>query len=122
MMDLDKEIEKALSKEDLEFVGQFEELGLFTYFKSLFRGKDAWVSFLSIFVGVIIQILFFYSAYKFFVTTDDMNAKILWGAGAWFAAIMVAFMKVWLWMRMESNRVIREIKRLELQVARLGMK
>ena len=32
---------------------------------------------------------------------------------------MVAFMKVWFWMRMESNRVIRELKRLELQIAHL---
>jgi uncharacterized membrane protein YciS (DUF1049 family) len=29
---------------------------------------------------------------------------------------------MWFWMRMESNRVLREIKRVELQVARLTSK
>lgn len=120
MMDIDEEIARALSDEDIALTEQFDELGLFSYFKSLFRGKDAWVTILSIFFGVILQILFFYSAYKFFVVAD-INSKILWGGGAWFLATMVAFMKVWLWMRMESNRVIREIKRLELQVARLHL-
>lgn len=121
MKDIDKEIERALSDEDRALTQQFEELGLFGYFKTLFRGKDAWVTFLSIFFGIILQVLFFYSAYKFFVEVD-INTKILWGGAAWFTAIMVAFMKVWFWMRMESNRVIREIKRLELQVAHLSLK
>ena len=120
MMDIDKEIERALSEEDKLLVSQFEDLGLFSYFKSLFRGKDAWVSILSIFFGIILQVLFFYCAYKFF-TIADMNSKILWGGGAWFTAIMVAFMKVWFWMRMESNRVIREIKRLELRVTQMQL-
>jgi len=82
------------------------------------RGKDAWVSVMSIIFGTILNLLFFYAGWKFF-TAVDVNSKLLWGGGAWFLATMVAFMKVWFWMRMESNRVIRELKRLELQVARL---
>jgi uncharacterized membrane protein YciS (DUF1049 family) len=31
---------------------------------------------------------------------------------------MVGFLKLWFWLRMESNRVLRQIKRLELQIAR----
>jgi hypothetical protein len=31
---------------------------------------------------------------------------------------MVGFLKIWFWLRMESNRILREIKRLELQIAR----
>jgi uncharacterized membrane protein YciS (DUF1049 family) len=43
---------------------------------------------------------------------------------AWWAActvvlmVMVGFLKIWFWLRMESNRILREIKRLELQIAR----
>ena len=118
MSNLDDEIAKALSAEDLALSKEFEDLGLFGHFKSLFRGKDAWVSVLSIIFGTILNVLFFYAAWKFF-TAAEVNSKLLWGGGAWFLATMVAFMKVWFWMRMESNRVIREVKRLELQVARL---
>jgi len=118
MSNLDDEIANALNAEDLALSKQFEDLGLFGHFKSLFRGKDAWVSVLSMIFGTILNVLFFYAAWKFF-TTGDVNSKLLWGGGAWFLATMVAFMKVWFWMRMESNRVIREVKRLELQVVRL---
>lgn len=121
MTDIDKEIERALSDEDLAFARQFEEQGLIGQFKSVFQGKTGWISTASLIVGTLIQILFFYAAWKFF-TVDDMILKLNWGAAAWFSAIMVAFMKVWFWMRMESNRMMREIKRVELQLAHLQMK
>jgi len=107
-----------LSAEDLALSKKFEDIGLYGHFKSLFRGKDAWVSVLSIIFGTILNGLFIYAGWKFF-TVADINSKLLWGGGAWFLMTMVAFMKVWFWIRMESNRVIREVKRLELQVARL---
>ena len=119
MTDIDREIEKALSAEDKAMLEQFEEFGLIGQFKSVFRGKLAWVSIASMIAGTIINLIFFYAAWKFF-TISEMESRIFWGAIAWFSAIMVAFMKVWFWMRMESNRVIRELKRLELQVAQLA--
>lgn len=118
MRNIDEEIAKALSAEDLALSKKFEDIGLYGHFKSLFRGKDAWVSVLSIIFGTILNGLFIYAGWKFF-TVADINSKLLWGGGAWFLMTMVAFMKVWFWIRMESNRVIREVKRLELQVARL---
>lgn len=120
MMDLDKEIERALSEEDIALAQQFEELGLIGQFKSVFQGKMGWVSVASMIAGTILNFLFLYAAWKFF-TLPATEDKVFWGGIAWFSAIMVAFMKVWFWMRMESNRVIREIKRLELQVARLQL-
>lgn len=32
--------------------------------------------------------------------------------------VAVGFLKPWFWLRMESNRVLREIRRLELEAAR----
>ncbi|MEO1135421.1 MAG: DUF6768 family protein [Pseudomonadota bacterium] len=118
MDDLDRKIEEALSADDREMLNEFGEQGLIGQFKSVFQGRMAWVSSMSLIVGTIINITFFYAAWKFF-TVVDVNAKLLWGGGAWFLATMVAFMKVWFWMRMESNRVLREIKRLELQIAHM---
>ncbi|WP_425410156.1 DUF6768 family protein [Hyphococcus sp.] len=117
MDDLDKQIEDVLNEEDRALLKQFPEQGLMGQIKSVFQGRMAWVSVMSLIVGTILNIAFFYAAWKFFTITD-INAKLLWGGGAWFLATMVAFMKVWFWMRMESNRVLRELKRLELQIAR----
>ncbi|MHA7872056.1 MAG: DUF6768 family protein, partial [Hyphococcus sp.] len=56
-----------------------------------------------------------------FVAPEAAEA-MQWVVAAWFLMTMVAFLKVWFWMRMESNRVIREVKRVELQLARLQEK
>jgi hypothetical protein len=32
----------------------------------------------------------------------------------------VAILKIWFWMEMHKNAVLREVKRLELQIARLA--
>ena len=121
MATLDQEIIEALDAEDKALHEQFEELGLIGQFKSVFTGKLGWVSVLSVIFGTVLNLGFFYAAWKFFAVaeTDD---KLVWAAVAWFLATMVAFMKVWFWMRMESNRVIREIKRVELQIALMQRK
>lgn len=121
MDDLDRKIEEALSAEDREMLNEFGEHGLIGQFKSVFQGRMAWVSSISLIVGTFLNIAFFYAAWKFF-TVVEVSDKLLWGGGAWFLATMVAFMKVWFWMRMESNRILREIKRLELQIARNNLK
>ncbi len=119
MDDLDKKISEALSVEDRNILNEFEEQGLIGQFRTVFQGKMGWVSIASLIVGAAIQLIFFYAAWKFF-TVPELDARVFWGAVGWFTAMMVAFMKVWFWMRMESNRVLREVKRLELQVARLN--
>ena len=117
MDDLDRKIEEALSVDDRQLLSDFQELGLLGQFRSVFQGKLGWVSIGSMIFGTIIQIIFFYAAWKFF-TIAEIESRIFWGAIGWFTAMMVAFMKVWFWMRMETNRVLREVKRLELQIAR----
>ncbi len=117
MDELDRKIEEALNEQDRALLDQFPEQGLIGQFKSVFHGSMAWVSVMSMLFGTVLTIAFFYAAWKFF-NVADIDARLLWGGGAWFLATMVAFMKVWFWMRMESNRVLREVKRLELQIAR----
>lgn len=121
MTELDRQIEEALDAEDRVLAKELEELGLFGQFKSLFQGKLAWVSASSMIFGTILNIAFFFAAWKF-LSIPDIDSRIFWGAIGWFTAMMVAFMKVWFWMRMESNRVLRELKRVELQLARLQRK
>ena len=118
MDDLDRKIEEALSAEDRRMLEQFGEQGLLGQFAGAFRGKMGWVSVASLIVGIVLQVVFFIAVWKFFTNTG-VDARIFWGAIGWFTAMMVAFMKVWFWMRMETNRVLREIKRLELQIARM---
>jgi len=51
-----------------------------------------------------------------------VRETVIWTAGALWAAIAVAMLKMYFWMEMNKNVVLREVKRLELQIARLASK
>jgi hypothetical protein len=63
--------------------------------------------------------VFVYCAWSAFVSTD-LRETMLWSAGALWAALAVAMLKMYFWMEMNKNVMLREMKRLELQVARLA--
>lgn len=117
MDDLDRKIEEALNEEDRDLLLRFGEQGLWSQWFGVYEGKMRW---LAVFATVLTFALVFaavYCGWKFFSTAEMMEAA-RWGAGAVMLMVMVGFLKIWFWMRMESNRVLREVKRLELQIAR----
>ncbi len=63
--------------------------------------------------------VFVYCAWNVF-TVSDLRETVIWTAGALWAAIAVAMLKMYFWMEMNKNVVLREVKRLELQIARLA--
>ena len=118
MDDLDKKIQEALSDQDRELMAQFEEQGLLGQLGGLFQGKMAWFSVIIFVIGTILTIIAIYAVWKF-VIAEDITAMLKWGGLAWATASSQMMLKLWSWMRMETNRSLREIKRLELQIARL---
>jgi len=63
----------------------------------------------------------FYAAWMF-LTVGETNEVIRWGGISWFLLTGVYLMKLWFWMQMETNRILREVKRVELQLARMQSK
>jgi uncharacterized protein DUF6768 len=121
MNDLDREIQQALDAEERELFEQLGEQGIFTQWFSVYRGKQAWIAIVSTFVMFILFGGAVYAGWNFFQSSSGVEAA-QWGAAVWFLMTMVGFLKLWFWMRMESNRVLREVKRVELQIARLQPK
>jgi len=118
MDDIDRKIAEALSAEDRAMLDEFGEQGIFAQWFSVYRGPQAWIFRLTTVVMVIFAVGGLYSLWKLIQVGSGPDA-IKWGAAAIILLTMVSFIKVYFWMRMESNRVIREVKRLELQIARL---
>ena len=118
MNDIDNKIKEALDAEDRELLDQFGEQGLIAQSLSVFQGRQGWIAGVAMIAGAVIFAGAIYSGWRFFNAPAALESA-QWAAAAWFLMTMVAFMKVWFWMRMESNRVIREVKRVELQIARL---
>ena len=69
----------------------------------------------------IFVIICIFAAWKF-ATVDEVTSILRWGGLAWFGMTVQMMTKIWSWMRMETNRVLREVKRVELQIARMQSK
>lgn len=118
MSDIDQKIREALDAETAELLNEFGEQGLFAQLGGLFKGKMGWFTIVTFIIGFIVTIAGLYAAWQFIIS-DDVAAMIRWGALAWALFQTQMMLKLWSWMRMETNRNIREVKRLELQVAQL---
>lgn len=118
MSNLDRLIEEALDEEDRAVLDKFGEQGVFAQTFGVFRGKTAWMSAL---LSVIMVFLFaggVYCGYRF-ATAVETSTMLRWGAAAWLLLSGVIFLKLWFWMQMQTNQVLREVKRVELQIARI---
>jgi len=117
MDDLDQKIEAALSAEDRAILAKFGEQGVFGQWFGVYDGA---VRGIAVFATIITFALFLAAVYcgRKFLGADEAIDAARWGVGAILLMVMVGFLKLWFWLRMESNRVLREIKRLELQIAR----
>lgn len=118
MDELDRKIEEALNADDRKLLEQFGEPGLFGQWFGVYSGKLGGIALFATVITFALFLAAVYCGWKFFGAAAAIDAA-RWGAGAVMLMVMVGFLKIWFWMRMESNRVLREIKRLELQLARM---
>ena len=120
MNELDKRIRAALSREDAEALDDLGgEPSMFTMVLETFRGRHRWFVWLTVFWSLVFLALSIFSAVQFF-KTEDARDMLLWGLGFIVCLSVVSMLKIWFWMEMNKNAIMREIKRLELQVARLS--
>ncbi|HHS93903.1 MAG TPA: hypothetical protein ENK63_00970 [Rhodobacterales bacterium] len=114
---LDEMIAEALKNEDQEILTETEELGYFAQALGIFRGPQGWISW----VVMLVQIGLFgvgaWAAWQFFHTTDTLTA-LKWGLPAAILLLAAMMLKLSLMPVMQADRVIRQIKRLELLLAR----
>lgn len=117
MNKLDQLIEDALQSEDRDILAQTAELGYFAQAFGLFRGKTAWVNWVIMLVQVVMFVASVWCAVQFFQAADVLLA-LKWGISTAVLAILATMMKLSLMPVMQADRVIRELKRIELMLAR----
>ncbi|MGE4611852.1 MAG: DUF6768 family protein [Paracoccaceae bacterium] len=94
----------------------FDEQNIVGQLGGLFHGKGAWLMSLTLVIGFAFAVTGFYAAWKF-ATVDELTSIVRWGGLVWLGIFATSISQLWSWMRMETNRTIREVKRLELQIA-----
>ena len=120
MEDIDQRIRDALSDEDRALFEQGEP-GLRDLVLETFRGRLRFFTWVSWIMTLVLFGLQVFSAVRYF-GVEALEDKVMWATLFLFFAMGVGMLKIWLFMQMDKAAVLREIKRLELQVARLGGK
>lgn len=63
--------------------------------------------------------VFVVSLLRFF-DAPNVTAQIRWGGLAGLMVLFVASIKMWFWLELHTNRVLREVKRIELLLVTRG--
>ncbi len=120
MNQIDDAIRQALSAEDAEALERYAtDPSLMQRVLEAFSGRLALLNALALFVGFALFGIGLYSAWRF-MSEPDVVGMLKWGGATGLAALCLIATKLWFWSELRSNAVIREVKRLELQVARLA--
>jgi hypothetical protein len=121
MEDIDRLIKETLTQEEAKFYNELDEQNIFQMVGGLFQGKLKWIFIYINIIMVIVFGLFVYCAIQFF-NTDVTNELIKWAVLGTFCMIGVGMLKLFAWMQIDKNVILRELKRLELQVSSLATK
>ena len=120
MNELDKKIQEALRAEDAELFKDFaEEPSVFEMLIETCRGRHRWLNILGAFWTLVFLVLGIIAAVKFF-SAEGTRDIVMWAAACIVCVSAVSMLKIWYFLEMNKNSVTREIKRLELQIARLA--
>lgn len=120
MPDLDKMIDAALAEEERDLLRAIgEESGYLAQATGIFGGRTGWVNLVVMVTQTAAFLVAVWATVRFFAATDVL-AALHWGLPAATLMVMALVLKTSLRPVMEANRVIREVKRLELQLARMG--
>jgi len=113
---LDRMIAEALAEEDREIVEATNERGVFAELAAQLSGHNAWIKWVTYLYITVFAALFFWAGWQFFAATDALVA-VKWGLGAVVAMLVVAVLKIYLLTEVQTDRVIRELKRVQLMLA-----
>ena len=120
MRDIDKKIQEALRAEDVELFGEFGgEQSMLEMVVDSFRGRMRWFMAFAIVVTVAMLVAMVAAAIAFY-RAEEIREMILYAMVFGIFGGGISMMKIWYWMELNKNTLTREIKRLELQVARLS--
>tara|TARA_R110000868_G_C10913024_1_gene765096 strand:- start:21 stop:404 length:384 start_codon:yes stop_codon:yes gene_type:complete len=117
--DIDKLIKETLTEEESKFYDELEEQNVLQMVYGLFKGKNKWIMFMMNVMTLIFFGLFIYCLVQFF-SVEATKDLLKWGLGGIVFLLGVSMLKIFAWMQMDKNALLREIKRLEIQISSLS--
>ena len=115
---IDQLIREALSREDSQAYDDLGEQNVIDQALGALQGRNRALKVLMMALSFVFFALSVYSAFQFFAV-DATKDLILWASAFFLFMMATTSIKMWWWMEMEKYATIREIKRVELQLANL---
>ncbi len=119
MSKIDDLIQETLTEEDERLLADYgSEPGYFRQAFGLFRGPLSWVMWLVMSCNVLIGVFAIWSVWQA-MTAEDLIMTVRWGIAAVIGVQLVTFLRGFMGDHFEANRVLRELKRIELRLVRI---
>ena len=115
--DLENTIREALTAEQNEWANEIDP-GMHEMIIEVFQGKSRWFATLGFIITLVFLGIAVFSLSRFF-QAESTRELVAWATTFMFCATTISMVKIWYWMEMSKNAVTREIKRFELQLARV---
>lgn len=120
MNDLDQAIRQSLSAEDAALLDRLgTDQAMHRQVLATFEGRLRWFNVAGWIAGFVLFGVASILAWRF-VQAEELGDMLRWGAASALAFAGLALIKVWFWLELQKNAIVREVKRLELQVASLA--
>jgi hypothetical protein len=118
MKDLDRMIEQAIDEEERDLLRRIgEEPGVLDQALGIFAGRTGWMNALNVAVQTLLFLAGIWAAWMFFAAADPVT-QLRWGLPAAVLLLTSLIIKSMLWPSFLTNRIIRELKLIQLQLAR----
>lgn len=118
MKELDKMIDEAIGEEERELLLRIgEEPGFFSQMSGVFGGSTGWVNAVLMAVQTVFFLTGIWTTWMFFAAGDPVS-QLRWGLPAAVLLLMGLMLKMMVWPSFQTNRLLRELKLIQLQLAR----
>lgn len=115
--DIDRMIEEALQGEEQAlFRETAREPGFFNQAFGLLGGPNGWVNVVMVVVQAALFVAGLWAGWRFFEAETALSA-LHWGLPAAVLVLASLIVKLGMMPELQANRLMRELKRLELQIA-----
>jgi len=117
MQDIDRMIEEALDGEEQAlFRETAREPGFFEQAFGLLGGRNGWVNGVMVAVQAVLFVGGLWAGWRFYEAETTLSA-LHWGLPAAVLLLMSLIIKTAMMPELQANRLMRELKRLQLQAA-----
>ncbi len=119
MNELHRTVGEGLAADEARLPGPAGEPSLWEQVMATFRGRYGWLMVLVAVFTTAFWVFAVVSAVCFF-RAESVREMIAWAGGFGLGLIAVTAGRIWFWMELHKNAVVREVRRVELQLARLA--